>query len=146
MGGKAAGAWARVWAACIAAGILGLLGTAAWLRADSGGHGTHTQLGMPACAWAMAFDRPCPTCGMTTAFAHAADGEFRASFLSQPLGFMLALGAAAGFWGAVHVAATGSQLGTVSARLMQPRALWVLAGLAAAAWAYKFATWPSTGH
>jgi hypothetical protein len=80
---------------------------------------------------------------MTTAFSHAADGDLRASFLAQPLGCILALGAAAGFWGAVHVAATGSQLGTVCARLLQPRALWGLAGAAAAAWAYKYATWPS---
>jgi hypothetical protein len=53
----------------------------------------------------------------------------------------MAIGTAAMFWGAVHVAATGSQLGQVSARLLTPGVLWVLAGAAAAAWAYKYATW-----
>jgi hypothetical protein len=80
---------------------------------------------------------------MTTAFAHVAHGNFAAGFRAQPLGGLLALGAAAGFWGAVHIAATGSQLGTFSARLLRPRVLWVLAGAAAGAWAYKYATWPT---
>lgn len=137
------GPWARLWAGCIALGVLGVLVTGAWLQASPGGHGTHTQLGMPPCAWAAAFNVPCPTCGMTTAFAHAADGNFRAAFLAQPLGCVLSLGAAAVFWGAVHVATTGSQLGTVSARLLKPWALWGFAGAAAAAWAYKYATWPA---
>jgi hypothetical protein len=141
--GAKVGLWARIGAGCIAGMVLGVLGTAAWLRADPAGHGTHTQLGMPQCTWAAAFNVPCPTCGMTTAFSHVAHGEFVAGFWAQPLGSVLALAAAAGFWGAVHVAVTGSQLGAYSARMLRPRVLWGLAGAAAAAWAYKYATWPT---
>ncbi len=89
----------------------------------------------------MTFGIPCPTCGMTTAFARAADGDLGKSFLTQPMGCILALGTSAGFWAAVHVAATGSQLGMVCARLLRPRLLWGVAGAATAAWAYKIATW-----
>ena len=80
---------------------------------------------------------------MTTAFAHAVRGRLGEAFVAQPFGLLLALGTAAGFWGGVHVALTGSQLGRVCGRLVAPRVLWTLVALAAAAWAYKWATWPA---
>jgi len=60
-------------------------------------------------------------------------------------GFLLALGAAAGFWVALHITLTGSQLGRTCARMMTPRVLWAMAGLLVAAWAYKYVTWPTNG-
>jgi hypothetical protein len=78
---------------------------------------------------------------MTTAFAHAADLNLWRSFKTQPMGFLLAIGTAGAFWVALYVAATGSTLGRLCGGLLAPRALWVLLGLAAAAWAYKWATW-----
>ena len=35
---------------------------------------------------------PCPTCGMTTAFAHTVRGQWLRAFLVQPAGFVLAVG------------------------------------------------------
>lgn len=132
------------WAAAgLSAGCLGLLGVSAWLSPASEGHGTHEQLGMPACMWAATLGKPCPTCGMTTAFAHAGHAEFVASFLTQPMGFVLAIGAAVGFWGTAHVAATGSRLGVFAGRLVGRRLLLAASVLLLAAWAYKYLTWTS---
>ena len=53
----------------LALGLAGVLGTARLLEPDPRGFGTHTQLGLAPCAFARITGRPCPTCGMTTAFA-----------------------------------------------------------------------------
>ncbi|MFG0283922.1 MAG: DUF2752 domain-containing protein [Phycisphaerales bacterium JB039] len=118
-----------------------LLGTAAWLTPAGAGHGTHMQLGMPPCGWALTLDQPCPTCGMTTAFAHAADGAIAQAALTQPAGLLMAVVAAAVFWGAGEVAVFGSNLPPIGAKLLQTR--WILLGAAvlAGAWVFKIATW-----
>ncbi len=132
----------RIGAGLLAAGSLGILAVSAALTPAAAGHGTHVALGMPPCGWAAVFDAPCPTCGMTTACAYAADGRFLSAITAQPFGFLLALGAATGFWGALHVAATGSRIGPVCGKLLTPTVLWTVTGLAFGAWAYKYATWP----
>ena len=53
--------------------------------------GTHQQLGLPGCSLPMLTGYPCPSCGMTTAFAHAVRGQFIDAFLAQPAGLCLAL-------------------------------------------------------
>lgn len=130
------------WAALLAgAGCLAILVVATRLDPAGAGHGTHTQLGLPPCGWAEAFGRPCMTCGMTTAFAHAADGDLLNSARAQPFGFLLAVMTAALGWGALHVAVTGSMLASAAARMLTPRLLWAMGGLLLAAWAYKVLTW-----
>jgi len=131
------GTTGRLISAFLALALLTVLGVAAWLHPDPSGHGTHTQLGMTPCGWEMVTGYPCPTCGMTTSFAHAADAHFAASFVTQPLGAVLAVLTSAVFWGAVHVGATGSRIGAVAATMIRPATLWALALLAAAAWIYK---------
>lgn len=133
---------ARVGSGVLALGLLAVLLVAAWVTPAPAGHGSHTALGMPACGWVVAFNRPCPTCGMTTAFAHAARLELWEAAKAQPMGFLLALMAATGFWPAAFVAATGSRVGLVYATLFSPRMLWVLVAMGAGAWAYKFIMWP----
>ncbi|HYE61299.1 MAG TPA: DUF2752 domain-containing protein [Phycisphaerales bacterium] len=133
----------RVVASLVAAACLAVLVIAAGLTPAGEGSGTHTQLGMPSCGWAVSYGAPCPTCGMTTAFAHAAHLSLWQSFKTQPMGFLLAVGTAAGFWVALYVAATGSLLGRLCGRLLAPRMLWVLLGIAAASWAYKWVVWES---
>ena len=132
----------RFSALVIAIGCGAVLGLAAWLPPSASGFGTHTRLGLPPCAWPAVVGGPCPTCGMTTAFSYAAHGRFISSFLAQPFGFVLAVAAAAGFWAALHIAATGSTVGRIYGKLLRPRVLWTLAGLALVAWAYKWVTWP----
>lgn len=138
---RRASAATRVLALGGAAAGLAVLGLAAWLTPDAAGHGTHTQLGLPDCAWAQAFDKPCATCGMTTSFAYASHGNLLESARAQPFGFLLAVATAAGVWGAGHVAATGSMLGPAAARMLNAKVLWWSVALLLAAWAYKFFTW-----
>ena len=52
--------------------------------------GTHRQLGLLPCGFVTTTGYPCPTCGMTTAFAHAVRGHVGESIRSQPAGFALA--------------------------------------------------------
>ncbi len=121
-----------------AAGVCSaVLGVAAVLTPDPSGVGTHSQAGLPACPWIAFMDLPCPTCGMTTAFAHAADGNLLAAFHAQPLGGMLALATAAGLLIGLYVAATGSRVASLPARLWSGRTAWWLGAFAAAAWVYK---------
>lgn len=131
----------RLIAACVAALCAGLLATASVLEAEGEGFGTHEQLGLPACGWAQSFGAPCMTCGMTTAFTHAADGNLWQSFVTQPMGMLLSVGTAAVFWIGLYVAITGSRLGEHAARLLQPRTLVIIAALGGAAWVYKLIIW-----
>jgi hypothetical protein len=131
----------RAGALTLAAGALALLVLALVLRPAGEGHGTHTQLGLPSCGWVVAFDRPCPTCGMTTSYAHAARGDLLTAAATQPMGTLLALVTASVFWAGLHVAATGCRTGRLVPGLLSPRTLWVAAGLTALAWVYKLLTW-----
>lgn len=122
-------------------GCLAILSLAAWLNASPDGYGTHTQLGLTPCMWEVASNRPCPTCGMTTAFTHAADGHFLTSLATQPMGSLLAVLVASFFWASGYAAVTGSQMASEYEKLLRPRSVWLLVGLAAAAWAYTLVTW-----
>ncbi|HYE02522.1 MAG TPA: DUF2752 domain-containing protein [Phycisphaerales bacterium] len=132
----------RVYAGAVALACLGLLVMAGALDPSPAGHGTHEQLGLPPCGWALAYGRPCPTCGMTTAFAAAADGDLITAFIAQPFAALLALATAAAFWIGAYVALTGSRLARAFVPLLRPRALWVIAGAWGVSWAYKLVTWP----
>ena len=57
--------------------------------------GTHTQLGLPPCAFLRSLHLPCPACGLTTALAHLAHGDLAASLAAHPLGLALGLAALA---------------------------------------------------
>lgn len=104
---------------------------------DPRGLGTHEGLGLPPCALYRATGIPCPSCGMTTAFAHAVRGDLAASARAQPLGFLLALGAVAAVLVAPALALRGA---TIAARFTPravQRALLFFFALAALAWIYK---------
>lgn len=122
--------------------FLTVLVVAARLNPSPAGAGTHMQLGLPNCGWVTAMGKPCPTCGMTTAFAHATDGRLGTAAAVQPMGAFLSLATASGFWIALYIAATGSRLGVLCGNLARPLVLWILSGAAGAAWAYKLYTWP----
>ena len=58
--------------------------------------GSHVALGLPPCGFLLWFELPCPTCGLTTAFAHLARLQLTASLRAHPLGvplFAAAVGA-----------------------------------------------------
>ncbi|MCH8825140.1 MAG: DUF2752 domain-containing protein [Planctomycetes bacterium] len=115
-----------------------VLGIAAYLEPSPEGLGTHTQLyNMPDCGWMVTMDLPCITCGMTTAFSHAANGNLLASFATQPFGAVLAVITAMVFLVSSYVTYTGSQVASVFGRLWGRGAGWILALSATAAWVYK---------
>ena len=120
-----------------ALGAAGVLGVAAVLDPAGSGLGTHEQLNLPACGWISLMDLPCPTCGMTTAFAHAADGNLLTSFLTQPLGFLLALATAMALLLGLYIAATGSAVAGVLPSLWGRRMPWILLAILIASWGWK---------
>ena len=134
----------RVLALVTALILLTPLVIASRLTPDPRGLGTHEQLGgLTQCPFLVSTGHPCATCGMTTAFAHAAHGNLRASFLAQPFGLLLALACASGFWIALHVFVTGSRAQSVASPLTRPRVIWTLAGLMLLAWGYKVVSTPT---
>lgn len=52
------------------------------------GVGTHEQLGLPPCMFLKLTGIPCPSCGLTTSFAHAVRLHFYESFVTQPFGLI----------------------------------------------------------
>ncbi|USO00330.1 MAG: hypothetical protein H6810_01360 [Phycisphaeraceae bacterium] len=78
---------------------------------------------------------------MTTAFSFAAHGDLADAARAQPMGALLAVLAASGFWAGMHVLVTGCRLDRLVVPLLSPRALWFAAGLAGMAWVYKLLTW-----
>jgi len=131
----------RLLAGLIALGGLAVLSLAAWLKPADEGLGTHESLGLPSCGWIMLMDTPCPTCGMTTAFAHAADGRLLTAMATQPLGAMLALATAMTVMIAGYIAATGSRVGHLLAGLLNKRTMWLGLGMLLAAWLFKVASY-----
>jgi hypothetical protein len=131
----------RLLAAAGAAACIALLLVAAALTPSDEGLGTHTDLGMPECGWITAFEKPCLTCGMTTSFSHAADGQFLAAAAAQPAGALLAVAAAAGFWTCLHAALFGSRIARLFATLWRPRFIIAGAAILLLAWFYKLAVW-----
>jgi hypothetical protein len=101
------GVGGRLLAGFIAAGCLGLLVTAAVLKPNPNGTGTHTALGLESCQFMQRTGIPCPSCGMTTSFAYFVRGNILASLYVQPMGTLLAFLAAMTFWLALYVAVSG---------------------------------------
>lgn len=66
-----------------------VLGVARALEPDVAGVGTHTQLGLGACAVLSVTGWPCPMCGMTTTFTHLAHGAVASAITTQPFGVIL---------------------------------------------------------
>ena len=59
------------------------------LHPDPSHLGTHVQLGLPPCAFLTWTGLPCPTCGLTTAFAHMARLEITMAARAHWLGPLL---------------------------------------------------------
>ncbi len=68
-------AHARVIAAVVGLSLAAAVALAARLTPDPRGWGTHEQLGLAPCWFRQAAGRPCPACGMTTAWAYAVRGN-----------------------------------------------------------------------
>lgn len=134
---------ARLRGLAVAVGAGVVLGLALWMDPAPAGVGTHTQLGLAGCAVLARFGVPCPMCGMTTSFAHMAEGDLGRALRAQPAGAGLFLALVAG-------AALGLA-DLLGARCLERLLAWAhrheagLAGfgllLLGAAWAFKILTW-----
>lgn len=76
--------------------LITLLATAASLSPDKNGLGTHHQLGLPACSLRQLARIRCPSCGMTTSWAHMMRGHVLQSFACNSGGALLAIASAVG--------------------------------------------------
>src|SRR5437667_12357904 len=82
--------------ALMALGIVVVCALAVWINPyDADGRprsmATHTQLGLPPCSMVLLTGKPCPACGMTTAFALLAHGDVPNSLAANWVGTLLAL-------------------------------------------------------
>ncbi len=125
----------------IAAGVAGagvlLLGLAAWLTPDPSGMGTHRQLGLPPCNMVILTGYPCPSCGMTTAFAHTVRARFLSAVRAQPAGFLLALSTMAVTAAALSTLATGKTWYVNSFVFTPGRVAATAVAIVLGAWVYK---------
>ena len=80
----------------ITVAILGVFAVAFWIRPydDRDGRpltiGTHRQIGLPPCTFYRWTGLPCPSCGMTTSFAHLVRGDVWNSVRANAVGTLLA--------------------------------------------------------
>jgi hypothetical protein len=117
-----------------ALGLAVVFGVARWLEPDPRGFGTHTQLGLPPCQFAWVTGQPCPTCGMTTAFAWFVRGRLDRSWQANPAGCLLAAACLALVPWLLAGAARGKPWGT---RSLEPP----LIGLVVATVALSLVSW-----
>jgi hypothetical protein len=100
----------RLIAVGVFVGSMAILGVARWIDPDTKGVGTHRQLGLRPCGFLITTGLPCPTCGMTTAFANTVRGRLWRAAQAQPAGTLLALLTAALACLALVVMITGRRL------------------------------------
>jgi hypothetical protein len=103
----------RLLAAVLGLGLLAPLAVAGYLEPDSQGHGTHQRLGLPPCTVYVLFGVRCPTCGMTTSWAHLVRGQVGGAFRANVGGALLGLLAVIGVPWLLVSAARGRWLGWV---------------------------------
>ena len=117
-GGRGLPAWqVRLAALVVFIVASAVLGVAAWLKPDPSGFGTHAQLpGQGECGMLTVTGYPCPTCGMTTAFAHTVRLQWLRAMWVQPGGFVLAL--------ATCVVAVASLWSLIRGRAPEPNWRW----------------------
>ncbi len=86
--------WQRLVLGVTGGVLLGLLATAACLTPSTRGYGTHQGLGLPPCTIVQWYGIRCPSCGMTTSWAHMTRGHVVQAVQSNAGGALLALVAA----------------------------------------------------
>lgn len=97
---------------------------ASGLTPAEAGVGTHRGLGLPACGWQASMGLPCPSCGMTTSFAHAVRGDVLKAAMVQPAGLLACVLTAGVVLGGLYAAITGAPLQRVVSAGLQPRIVW----------------------
>lgn len=106
------------------------------------GVGTHTQLRLPPCGVWLVFGKPCPSCGMTTAFAWMSRGRWIRGVRAQPAGAAVFL-AALGWWLYLPLAALRKRsfLFLFDSPAFLPTVLGLIVVILGV-WGYRLAGWP----
>jgi hypothetical protein len=127
---------------CLQATVLlvcgGLLALGVALVPSPEGVGTHTQLGLAPCGMLETTGRPCPTCGLTTAFTLAARGRLVRAFVTQPFGVVLFGLTVLGLVFSALTLATGASWYPLAARYNVTALVLALILLMLVSWAYKW--------
>ena len=103
------------------------------------GLGTHEQYGLPPCSLVVLTGYPCPTCGMTTAFAYTVRGELWAAFQAHPGGLAFALATILAFSVSLSVLITGKVWRVNWYRVSPARVTLTIVLIWLGGWAYKLA-------
>lgn len=120
-----------------------VLSVSARLTPDPAGFGTHQQLGSTPCLMPVLTRYPCPTCGMTTAFAYAVRGRLGSAFHAQPAGLLIALGVTLAGVVSAGVVVTGRTWRINWYRVPPARLVVIVLVVVLAGWAYKIVTFSS---
>ena len=136
----------RLVQAALALGCWATVGLALALQPSPEGLGTHQQLGFGPCMFYQLTGRPCPGCGMTTAFAHMAHGHIVQALLVQPFGALLFVLVVLSGVGLTASAMNGRSLTPLSYWPSVPFVLYGLIALWLAAWAFKIVYGQVAGH
>jgi hypothetical protein len=125
-----------VWAALLfTSGFV--LAASMWLTPHASGVGTHMQLGLPPCGFLVLTGKPCPACGLTTAFAHLAHLAPLASLRAHPLGLPLFALNLVVLAASVHGLIRGGSVTRAVDTLAADRVALVVAGALLATWAMR---------
>ena len=127
----------RVLAGLMLAACVGAMAMAAWLEPDPAGYGTHSQLGLSACGMMTTTGLPCPTCGMTTAFALAIRGRWLEALHAQIAGSLLFVAVAMTAALSAVVLVTGRVWMVNWFRVSAARLVLALSGILLLAWVIK---------
>ncbi|MEO6434612.1 MAG: DUF2752 domain-containing protein [Tepidisphaeraceae bacterium] len=131
------GLGARVLALAIALAALSVLIVAVVLSPAPAGVATHRAMGFAPCEFLERSNLPCPTCGMTTSFAHFVRGNWLASVYVQPMGFIVAVACGGLVWAGLYVTLTASPLHRLLQQLPALYTVPAIMAFAIAAWAWK---------
>lgn len=69
--------------------VAAVLVLASVLTPSEAGYGTHVQLGLPPCGILWMTGMPCPSCGLTTSFAHMVRLQWSEAWQANPWGVAL---------------------------------------------------------
>jgi len=120
--------------------LLGAVGLGLALTPSPTGVGTHSQLGLPPCGFYVMTGKPCPTCGVTTAFVEAAHGHLGRALVTQPFGCLLFVLTAGGALALVAALVARRSLSPLMTTYGVVGPVIVLAVIALASWIYKWYT------
>ncbi len=122
-------------------GCFWLIGTAFSVEPDGRGFGSHEQLGLEPCGYLKSHGHPCPTCGMTTSFAHTVRLQIPSALAANPAGTLLCLLCLVLPGILVHSMLTGEPIGRFFMGKWTGYWIFIALFIIGASWAYKILTY-----